>query len=93
MARLAGLPKSVTARAEKILEKLEAQAAAEHQAAGTAIPASPVEKPEDGLMASLFSSGISEELLALDIMTMTPLEAMNELYRLQNQAKGEAGKA
>lgn len=44
-------------------------------------------------MASLFSSGISEELLALDIMTMTPLEAMNELYRLQNQAKGEAGKA
>ena len=93
VARLAGLPKSVTARAEKILEKLEAQAAAEHQAAGTAIPASPVEKPEDGLMASLFSSGISEELLALDIMTMTPLEAMNELYRLQNQAKGEAGKA
>lgn len=93
VARLAGLPKSVTARAEKILEKLEAQAAAEHQAAGTAIPVSPVEKPEDGLMASLFSSGISEELLALDIMTMTPLEAMNELYRLQNQAKGEAGKA
>ena len=83
----------MTARAEKILEKLEAQAAAEHQAAGTAAPAAAAEGSEDGLMASLFSSGISEELLSLDIMTMTPLEAMNELYRLQNQAKGEAGKA
>ena len=42
-------------------------------------------------MGSLFSSGLSDALLGLDIMTMTPIEAMNELYKLQEQAKREAG--
>ena len=42
-------------------------------------------------MGSLFSSSLSDDLLKLDVMTMTPLEAMNELYRLQQQAKKEAG--
>ena len=44
-------------------------------------------------MGSLFTSSLSSELLGLDIMTMTPLEAINALYKLQNQAKMEAGKA
>lgn len=42
-------------------------------------------------MGSLFGSGLSDALLGLDIMTMTPIEAMNELYKLQEQAKREAG--
>ena len=42
-------------------------------------------------MGSLFGSGLSDALLGLDIMTMTPIEAMNELYKLQEQAKQEAG--
>ena len=41
--------------------------------------------------SSLFASGLRDELLQLDVMTMTPLEAMNALYRLQEQAKKEAG--
>ena len=41
--------------------------------------------------AFLFSLG--NTLLGLDVMTMTPLEAMNELYKLQEQAKKEAGQA
>jgi DNA mismatch repair protein MutS len=45
------------------------------------------------MMASLFASSLSDSLLALDVMTMTPLEAMNELYKLQEQAKKEAGRA
>ena len=47
----------------------------------------------EGLMGSLFSTTLSDEILALDVMTMTPLEAINALYKLQQQAKGEAGKA
>jgi DNA mismatch repair protein MutS len=31
--------------------------------------------------------------MSYDVMTMTPLEAMNALYKLQQQAKKEAGKA
>ncbi|MGM9539101.1 DNA mismatch repair protein MutS [Anaerovibrio sp.] len=42
-------------------------------------------------MGSLFAGSLSDDLLKLDVMTMTPLEAINELYRLQQQAKKEAG--
>ncbi|MBO6292448.1 MAG: DNA mismatch repair protein MutS [Selenomonas sp.] len=92
VARLAGLPKVVTQRAEDILSELES----EHgeiipkAAAAKAEAKAPAEEP---LMASLFASSLSDSLLALDVMTMTPLEAMNELYKLQEQAKKEAGRA
>ena len=96
VARLAGLPKSVTQRAQTILDGLESQHAREEklEAAKTAeMPETQAEPAAEELMGSLFSSSLSDELLAMDVMTMTPLEAMNELYRLQNQAKREAGKA
>ena len=48
---------------------------------------------EELMMPSLFASSLSDILLAQDVMTMTPLEAMNELYKLQEQAKKEAGRA
>ena len=95
VARLAGLPKSVTSRAEEILAMFEAEApdaaaaARAEQAEGRTAKAEPAAQD----MGSLFASSLSDTLLALDVMTMTPLEAMNELYRLQEQAKREAGKA
>ena len=91
VARLAGLPKSVTKRAEDILAELEADAAVMQENTGSAA-LSPAEKPVD-MMGSLFANSLSDKLLALDVMTMTPLEAMNELYKLQAQAKREAGQA
>jgi len=126
VARLAGLPKSVTKRAEVILHDLEAEQAqagnaaeealaAEKSGAGNGAETMPAEKPGagtnaqagkhpataekaaqprlEGGMASLFSSSLSDQLLSLDIMTMTPLEAMNALYQLQEQAKREEGQA
>ena len=91
VARLAGLPKVVTQRAQDILEDLESQ----H---GEILAQAPVQKAEakaeeEPMMASLFASSLSDSLLSLDVMTMTPLEAMNELYKLQEQAKKEAGRA
>ncbi len=86
VARLAGLPKSVTDRAEVILaglEKCAPVAASEERDA----PAEP-----DVGMASLFASPLADELLALDVMAMTPIEAMNELYKLQQKAQKEAGR-
>lgn len=82
VAQLAGLPRSIIERARQILSSHE-------QPIGKAI-----EKTAEPEMVSLslFSSGVTEELLALDIMTLTPLEALNILYRLQNQAKAEAGR-
>ncbi|MBR1553318.1 MAG: DNA mismatch repair protein MutS [Schwartzia sp.] len=90
VARLAGLPKSVTDRAEIILDGLEQCALA---------PASPdagqreTDVSKDTGMTSLFASPLADELLALDVMAMTPIEAMNELYKLQQKAQKEAGRA
>ena len=101
VARLAGLPKAVTGRAEKILATLEKGEAlpdvraARDMGAGSAenVKHAKTVKPvkESADMGSLFASSLSDDLLKLDVMTMTPLEAMNELYRLQQQAKKEAG--
>ena len=89
VARLAGLPKNVTKRAEIILQSLENgsnadKVLAENTAASENNTTAPV-------MGSLFTSNLSSELLKLDIMTMTPIEALNELYKLQAKAKEEAG--
>ena len=89
VARLAGLPKNVTKRAEIILQALEDgsnadKVLAENTAASEKNTTAPV-------MGSLFTSNLSSELLKLDIMTMTPIEALNELYKLQAKAKEEAG--
>ena len=103
VARLAGLPKVVTERAETILAELESQHSAEIAAiqAGGSIPTGSTgqndhmsaEGAAAPAMPSLFGNALSESLLALDIMTLTPIEAMNELYKLQEQAKREAGQA
>ncbi|MDY4696535.1 MAG: DNA mismatch repair protein MutS [Selenomonas montiformis] len=96
VARLAGLPKAVTRRAEEILSELEngsgeSVRGAEKQNIEGKTPASEMEKQPGDMMPSLFASSLSETLLSLDVMTMTPIEAMNELYKLQAQAKREAG--
>ncbi|MDY6272767.1 MAG: DNA mismatch repair protein MutS [Selenomonadaceae bacterium] len=96
VARLAGLPKTVTKRAEALLAALEAkqekvQAAETDGREETAAPPRQIDAALG--MGSLFGSTLREALCSLDIMTMTPLEALNELYRLQEQAKGEEGRA
>jgi DNA mismatch repair protein MutS len=34
---------------------------------------------------------MTEELLGLDVMSRTPIEAMNALFKLQQEAKKEKG--
>ena len=87
VARLAGLPKSVTDRAEVILAGLEKCAPVAERT-----ERKDSSEPETG-MASLFASSLTDELLALDVMAMTPIEAMNKLYKLQQEAQKEAGRA
>jgi DNA mismatch repair protein MutS len=88
VAQLAGLPKKIVERAQEILAELEQGQrhvrAAAGEAAATVAPAAG--------QPSLFASSLAEELAALDVMTLTPLEALNILYKLQIQAKQEAGK-
>ena len=84
VARLAGLPKIVLNRAKEILQSLEEPLAAERQAA----PA--VENQQLSLFAP--DPEVSNELNKIaqtDLMTTTPIEAMQLLYALQQALKGE----
>ncbi len=86
VGRLAGLPPAVVARAWDLLGELESGRGGPGRADGVA-PA--MQLP---LMGSP-SSEVEAELLELDISNMTPLEAINALYRLQECARenGDAG--
>jgi len=71
VARLAGVPERVTRRAALLLHELEAQ----RPAAGGS-PAAP--QP---------CSGACAELVGMDLLGLTPLQAQAELFRLQQLAQ------
>ena len=84
VAKLAGVPKEITRRAEVILDSLNE---------GKNIPggklASKKQASDDlhnGMVSfeDLSKDNIAEELKKLDINTLTPIEAMTKLYELKN---------
>ena len=91
VAKLAGLPKVVTERAKKILADLEAEPTKQIKHMDTKVVKEKAISANEG-MSSLFANPLNEQILALDVMSMTPLEAINKLYQLQQEAKKEAGK-
>lgn len=80
VARLAGLPESLLKRADEILEGLEEEG--NHPSPVKAAP------PAEGPMGfDLFTSPIIDELANMDVMSKTPIEAMEILFRLSKEAK------
>ena len=77
VAKLAGLPNSVVSRARAILAELETQDGAPR--------AKTVEtEPDDQIsMLDLRSNQVAQVLENLSVETLTPIEAMNELYKLK----------
>ncbi len=88
VAKLAGLPQSVTERAKELLKELEAADISKKKAHNRRkvlegqveffIPENPEGKIADEIV---------EELRAVDISTLTPLDALNVLYKLQIKAR------
>ena len=77
VAKLAGLPNSVVARARQILQELESQEGVRPQASG-------VKEPEDQIsMLDLRSQQVCAALEKITIETLTPIQAMNELFKLK----------
>lgn len=75
------LPESLLKRADDILEGLE-----ESDGKGYHAPSAPSnEARETGL--DLFASPIINELADLDVMSKTPIEAMEILFRLSKEAR------
>ena len=81
VAKLAGLPGTVTRRAHEVLRALEASA-----------PKNNVEQMDFDALQEYNSpavpSEVREKLEALDVETLTPIEALNFLYELKKTLKG-----
>ena len=76
VAKLAGIPNVVISRAREILAELETEGA-------VAAPAA-VKEPEDQVsMLDLTGQQIIAALSGITVETLTPIEAMNELYKLK----------
>ena len=76
VANLAGLPASVITRARQILKELEGDRPQ------TVIQVN--QQPEDQIsMMDLSHQQVAEALRAINVETLTPIEAMNELYKLK----------
>ena len=76
VAKLAGLPGSVTRRAHEVLRALEASA-----------PKNKVEQMDFDALQEYASPAVPSEMMeqleALDVETLTPIEALNFLYELK----------
>ena len=77
VAKLAGLPGTVVNRARQILAELEADGRAP-------VKVSAATEPQEQIsMLDLSSQQVCSALEALSVETLTPIEAMNELYKLK----------
>ena len=81
VAKLAGLPGTVTRRAHEVLRALEATA-----------PKNRVEQMDFDALQEYSSPAVPSEMMekleALDVETLTPIEALNFLYELKKTLKG-----
>ena len=99
VAKLAGVPDSVINRAKEILADLvdaDISAKAKEIAklgAGSAKAKKKLQKPDDvdleqmTLFDAVKDDDIIEELKNIDLGNLTPIEALNTLYKLQNKVK------
>ena len=85
VAQLAGLPKAVVHRAEEVLSELESNG--DVKVVPGVQPRSRQKTPREQLPLFGQKSPVTDEILKLDISSMTPLEAITKLYELQRKAK------
>jgi DNA mismatch repair protein MutS len=82
VAQLAGLPRAVVHRATELLAELEAKALNGNRSSRRRGPP-PEQLPLFGTREPLL-----DELAALDVDSLTPLEALTRLYELRERARG-----
>lgn len=88
VARLAGMPGTVVNRAWEVLKELEdgpAPSSPNGRTRSGRVRASEPLAQQLSLLAT--TPPLLDDLLALDVSSMTPLEAINKLYEIQEQAR------
>ncbi|GBD11150.1 DNA mismatch repair protein MutS [bacterium HR23] len=86
VAQLAGIPRPVVHRAWEVLRALEGKAPTLRPPAGERKARRDGQAQQLPLFTGL-TDALLQELLALDINTLTPLEALTKLYELQSKAR------
>jgi DNA mismatch repair protein MutS len=85
VGRLAGLPPAVTERAETGLHELEARAQQNgHRKRGPRA----LQIPLFGDASDGVASQVLDEILSLDVTSLTPIEALTRLHELQQRGRG-----
>lgn len=94
VARLAGVPEMVTDRAKEIvaqlcdndiLEKVQQIAVEQKEGRHKAVKYDEVDLSQMSLFDTVTDEDVLNELKEIDVSNLTPLDALNTLYRLQNK--------
>ncbi len=86
VARLAGLPKSLIARARQIMARLEVDDQQRGNLGQNILKEHRAKDRQLGLM-DFKPMELAQEIAGLDVVSMTPLDALNKLYELNEKAK------
>ncbi len=86
VAELAGLPSEILRKSEQILASLET-ANPSPKASNKAV----IAEDKSTAQSDLFTMSIWDELAEIDVMSLTPIEAMEILFRLNKDAKERKG--
>lgn len=91
VAKMAGMPQSITKRSEAILEQMEAA----NRKQGIKKPIKDIIEKREGYQLSFFQlddpvlSQVRDEILNLDVNNLTPIEALNKLNEIKKIVKGK----
>lgn len=91
VAKMAGMPQSITKRSETILEQMETA----NRRQGIKKPIKDIVEKREGYQLSFFQlddpvlSQVRDEILNLDVNNLTPIEALNKLNEIKKIVKGK----
>ncbi|MDO5522624.1 MAG: DNA mismatch repair protein MutS [Bacteroidia bacterium] len=91
VAKMAGMPQSITKRSEAILEQMEAS----NRKQGINKPIKDIAEKREGYQLSFFQlddpilSQVRDEILNTDVNNLTPIQALNKLNEIKKIVKGK----
>lgn len=91
VAKMAGMPQSITKRADAILEEMESN----NRKQGIKKPINDIIEKREGYQLSFFQlddpilSQVRDEILHLDVNNLTPIDALNKLNEIKKIVKGK----
>ncbi|NLX83203.1 MAG: DNA mismatch repair protein MutS [Clostridiales bacterium] len=87
VARMAGVPHGVVARAREILARLEASNITQDEIGKNILEKKGKKKNEQMALTDFKRVELLDELAKLDVLQMSPMEALNELFVLKEKAR------